>query len=545
MEDKLFDIPMQENVSKLRHNKVVYKPYSTSSEYLLPPSTDDLVPENHIARYLSNVIDSIDISEIEKMYKGGGAPAYHPRMMLKVWLLGYLQRIYTSRKLERALRENIVFMWISGMQRVDFKTLSNFRRNLKDSIESIFKEIVKLLLKRGVISGKDVFVDHTKIEANASKYKIVWKKRVEKQLDKIEGELERLLKYIEEQNEEEDRKHAEGVENIDSKHFEQEEMEEVINRVQETINKDKAKETTDKDKDKELRKVLKRVEELKERKARYEEQKKILGDRNSYSKTDVEATVMKVKRSKDLAPCYNEGIAVENGFVIGYNISDNSGDTVSFQELVNEVKENLGSKPESVVADGGYGSLENYEYLDNEKIEYFVKYSGYHKEKEFRGRFSLRDFEYNEASNTYKCMNDKELEYKGTITRKTKRGYSFSKDVYEAREEDCLSCPLKAYCTTSNKRRLEVNEKWELHKKKVRENLRSERGRELYRRRGSEVERVFAERKFVHGFKRHMLRGKAKVKIETGLYYIMHSIKRLYLLLQNNFSPPSYNLTSC
>lgn len=231
MEDKLFDIPMQENVSKLRHNKVVYKPYSTSIEYLLPPNTDDLVPENHIARYLSNVIDSIDISEIEKMYKGGGAPAYHPRMMLKVWLLGYLQRIYTSRKLERALRENIVFMWISGMQRVDFKTLSNFRRNLKDSIESIFKEIVKLLLKRGVISGKDVFVDHTKIEANASKYKIVWKKRVEKQLDKIEGELERLLKYIEEQNEEEDRKHAEGVENIDSKHFEQEEMQEVINEV--------------------------------------------------------------------------------------------------------------------------------------------------------------------------------------------------------------------------------------------------------------------------------------------------------------------------
>jgi transposase len=184
--------------------KVTFKPYSTMESYLFPPSTDDYICKTHIAWFVSTVIDRIGIGFLIDKYKGGGASAYHPVIMLKVWILGCIYRIYSSRKLALALRENIVFIWISGNQYPDFRTLNNFRLLLEEDIKEIFKKVIRLCIEIGLVDCEDIFVDHTKIEANANRHKITWRKTVKKQLEKYEIEIDKLFQYINELNLKED-----------------------------------------------------------------------------------------------------------------------------------------------------------------------------------------------------------------------------------------------------------------------------------------------------------------------------------------------------
>ena len=179
--------------------KVVFKPYSTLDNYLFRPSVDDYLPKGHIAKFISAVIDHVTDYLLDS-YKGGGASAYHPAMMLKVWILGCIYKIHSCRELEKALRENVAFMWISGLQQPDFRTLNNFRLMLEGDIKEVFKRVIRLAINLGLVDAKEVFVDHTKTEANANRHKITWRKSVEKQLEKYEIEIDELFEYINELN---------------------------------------------------------------------------------------------------------------------------------------------------------------------------------------------------------------------------------------------------------------------------------------------------------------------------------------------------------
>ena len=201
--DKKIDI--KNKITTARKKKIVFKPYAQNQNFLLPKSVNDFVIPGHIARLISTIIDLMNIDFIIETYKGGGTSSYNPRMLLKVWILGFVNKVYTSRMLAKQLRENLTFIWISGNQQPDFRTLNNFRLRLKKDIKLIFKQIVKYALETGVIEGKDVFIDHTKKAANANKHKVVWRKNVENQLKKIDEELDELFDYIDKLNEEEDK----------------------------------------------------------------------------------------------------------------------------------------------------------------------------------------------------------------------------------------------------------------------------------------------------------------------------------------------------
>ena len=185
------------------HKKVVFKSYSQNQQFLLSKNIDDLVTKGHITRLISKIIDSMDIQHIFATYKGGGASSYDPRMLLKAWILGFVYRMYSCRLLAKAIRENLPFIWIAGSQQPDFRTLNNFRLRLKDEIKKVFKEIVIYGIEQGIIEGKDVFVDHTKNEANSNKHKVVWRKQVENQLERVDEELDELFKSVDKINEEE------------------------------------------------------------------------------------------------------------------------------------------------------------------------------------------------------------------------------------------------------------------------------------------------------------------------------------------------------
>ena len=139
--------------------KVVFKTYDQGQLSLLPPSYDDLVPSNHPVRIVNTIIDHIDISSLEKTYKGGGASSYHPRMLLKVLIYSYLRNTYSSRKIEQALHENVHFMWLSGQSK-DHNTINDFRgKRLKGHLKKIFNQVVLLLAAEGHLSLKDLYAN--------------------------------------------------------------------------------------------------------------------------------------------------------------------------------------------------------------------------------------------------------------------------------------------------------------------------------------------------------------------------------------------------
>ena len=176
--------------------KVIFKPYS--QENLQLPPLEQLIPENHLVRIVNKVLDELEICEIlESRYKGGGTSAYNPLMLLKVLVYGYCVKVYTSRKLEQGVNQDIMFMWISGMQRPDHRTINNFRKEMKVSIDEVFSEVLKYLLKEKYVRLENMFVDGSKFAADANKYSHVWSKNTERYKQNIQQKINDLLQEIE------------------------------------------------------------------------------------------------------------------------------------------------------------------------------------------------------------------------------------------------------------------------------------------------------------------------------------------------------------
>ena len=160
---------------KKQYLKAVFKSYNQKQLMLLPPSLDEMIEPGHPVRIVDEIIDNVDDTSLLKQYKGGGSSSYHPRMLLKVLIYSYLRNIYSSRKMEAALKENIHFMWLSGMSQPDHNTLNRFRSDkLKVVLKEIFAQVVMMLAETGHLSLRDAYVDGTKIEANANRYTFVW-----------------------------------------------------------------------------------------------------------------------------------------------------------------------------------------------------------------------------------------------------------------------------------------------------------------------------------------------------------------------------------
>ena len=511
--------------------KAIFKSYSQAQDFLLPKSLQDFVQPGHIARLISDVIDEMDFSNINETYKGGGTSAYNPKMLLKVWNLGFVNKAYSSRLLAKELRENLTFIWISGNQTPDFRTLNNFRLRLKDDIKSIFKQIVRYGIEEGIIEGKDVFVDHTKKVANANKHKVVWRKNVEKQSKRIDEELDMLFDYVDKINEEEDKIFGnKDLPEQERNKFDEDKVKKIIDKINNQIKKNELS----KKQGREEKKQVMKTKELLERKEMYKLKKEILNGRNSYSRTDQDAVAMMMKDKLTIRPAYNEGIATEKGFVVNYEISDNASDSISFIPLMESVIDNLGKIPENANSDAAYGNEENHSFLEERGIKNFLKYGLYHKEKskKWRGKkLRFEDFVYDEQNDEFTCKNNIKLSLVDKFEEVTRTGYIRSIKQYRAPEGICINCPFRALCTKSMARTIDVSWNGERLKHQARENLESEKGKELRKRRGNEIESVFGDEKLNKCKERYLLRGLKKVNIEAGLYYISNNLRKIHRFL--------------
>ncbi|MHC5355065.1 transposase, partial [Myroides sp. LJL115] len=173
-----------------------YRLYDQNQMSLIPHSLEDFIPALHPVRIVNKVIDELDLSKLYAKSSNQGALGYHPKMLLKVMVYAYVSNIYSSRKMENVCKENVHFMWLSGMNFPDHNTLNRFRiAALKDNIESIFYQIVSLFMQQGFISIEEAFTDGTKMEANANRYTFVWKKSVVNYKEKMFEQIQSIWEY--------------------------------------------------------------------------------------------------------------------------------------------------------------------------------------------------------------------------------------------------------------------------------------------------------------------------------------------------------------
>ena len=218
------------------NNKVTFKPYDMN-QLKLPIDLAIDIPENHLVKIVNRAIERMDLTPLLKKYKGGGTSAYHPLMMLKVLVYAYTQKIYTARKIAKALRENIYFMWISGKQTPNFRTINMFRSTImKDIIDEVFIQVMELLLDEGLVHLQDYFLDGTKIESKANKYTFVWKKVVNKNKLKLETKIRALISQIDYLNDQENSEYGDkDLEEMGEKPISSDKIEELAKRINERI----------------------------------------------------------------------------------------------------------------------------------------------------------------------------------------------------------------------------------------------------------------------------------------------------------------------
>lgn len=507
---------------KSSKNRVVFKPYDLGQQMLLPPSLNELIPEGHPVRIVNEVIEKIDLDILSGQYKGGGTSSYHPKMLLKVLVYGYLSNIYSSRKLEAAVQESIYLMWLSGMARPDHHTINRFRtERLKDVLKEVFAQVVLMLNASEHLDLKEVYTDGTKIEANANRYTFVWGKAIKTSKERIVKQLEELWGYTQQVAKAELEETVPDLANIDAK---------TVNETIEKINTALRNKQIDK---KVAQKLNYAKKEWPGKLDKYEQQEQILKDRNSYSKTDPDATFMRMKEDHmlngQLKPGYNVQISTSKQFITHYSIHQKPNDTTTLVPHLEGFKEQYERLPESITADAGYGSQENYTFLEDNKVEAFVKYNYFHKEQQQKktdepGR--IDNLFYNQEQDCFYCPMGQQMKKIGSYKKLTDTGFEQTYVRYQAK--NCRNCPLRGVCHKGKENRvIDVNHELIRLKAKAKELLLSEEGIKHRKQRAADVEPVFGNIKQNKNFKRFLLRGIDKVETEIGLIALAHNLAKM------------------
>lgn len=426
----------------------MFKPYAQSQSQLLPQSLEESITPDHLARLINQSIDQMDIFSIEKLYSENGQHAYHPRMLLKVLIYGYASGIRSSRKLADKLHEDIVFMWLAGRQAPDFRTIADFRKDKLADFKTLFEQVLATSMDIGLIRVGTISLDGSKILASASKNKMQYRKQLLKRRINLKEKIDQILKEADDLDAEEDKLYGSNT----------------INRTGIVITKEKVAAA--------IKKIQKKKQTLKKHEAvakaqissiKHKEQT-MRKDRNSYSSTDPDATLMMMKENY-IAPGYNIQLATEHQVILGYGVFSDRNDQKLLKPMLEEVEARTKRKPESVLADAGYGRKMNYRYLKNQKIVAYIPNQSYEQDTVLRNQ------------GLYHIQNpDVELE------------------TYKAR---------------------------------MRIRLQSEYGQQMLKRRRQDVEPTFGNLKRNMEFRRFNLRGRLKCELELGLVSMAHNLKKM------------------
>jgi len=424
----------------------MFKDYQQNQGQLLPKSLSDSISTDHTARLINQVIDEMDLSFILNTYSAIGQKAYNPKMLFKVLVYAYTMGIRSSRKIADRLNEDVVFMWLSGRSAPDFRTIADFRKDKLIDVKKAFVEVLGLCRQLGMVRIGKVAIDGTKFRSDSNGNKMQYRKTLNKRKESIEQQVDGIFREADEVDREEEKLYGDSTEH----------------RIK---GLDMGKVA------RELAKLKKRKASLEKKKGKLEAKKddinsklrRMRKDRNTMSSTDKDATLMMMKEGH-IASGYNAQFATEHQVILGYGLTSDRNDFKQLKPMVKEVEANTGKKPETVIADAGYGRKMNYRYLKNERITALIPYGQFNKEMAERRK------------GIYANNPDREL-----------ARYKFTQCV----------------------------------------RLLSDEGKKTMKRRREDVEPVIGDIKRNLNFRTFNLRGKPKCLIEIGLVSLGHNLKKM------------------
>ncbi|WP_254391754.1 IS1182 family transposase [Terribacillus sp. DMT04] len=517
----------------------MFKHY-TMCEVVLPLDLERKLPENDIAFTVNHLVESIPDEAFDGFRRETGHPAYHPRMMMKIILCAYTQSVFSGRKIESLLQDSVRMMWLAQDYQPSYRTINRFRVNphVKELLRQCFVQFRSQLVQEKVIEEEAIFIDGTKIEANANKFTFVWRKSTEKYSTQL---VERSAQMYEELLEQEI---IPAIELENPEALSGEELTKVAEKLDEKVQEyDRRIEASDDTAErKQLRserkapkQYRKQVNDFIKRKSKYQVDMEIFGDRNSYSKTDHGATFMRMKddymKNGQLKPGYNVQLATEGQYALAYDVFPNPTDTRTFIPFLDKIERDFFELPDYIVADAGYGSEQNYDdVVNNRKRIPLITYNHYRKEKQKKYKqdpYQVAHWDYDAEGDFFTCPNNRKLAFRYLSERCDKFGFKRHYRVYEC--DDCTACPLRAECTKAkegNNRKIYYNERWEKQKAYTQQLLSEKETGKIYGKRKIDVEPVFGFLKAHLCFTRFSVRSKEKVENELGFAFMAVNIRK-------------------
>ena len=496
----------------------------------LPISFENIIPDDDSVRLLYDVTEGLNYTKLYETYSTNGRnPVILPETMFSIIVYGYMEGIYSSRDLAKACRRDINFKWLlQGQTPPTHNSIARFRsQKLTTCIDDLFNQLIAKLSELKEIEFENIFIDGTKIEANANRYSFVWKKTINKFESKLQEKAPKLLKKI---SEEFHIQYTAGTDklSIDTMNsvLAQLNLIKKANNIEFVYGKGKRKSK--------LQKYTESLCEFIERQRKYDEYNSIFDGRNSFSKTDHDATFMHMKedhmKNGQLKPGYNMQIGVEGEYIVGVDISSERSDQLTFIPFLNKIESNTHKKYKNVIADAGYESEENYICLEENNQNAYIKPSSYEKSKTKKYKSDISKVEnmtYLEDDDQYICAAGKKLLFKGTSNKKSKSGFVSVKRIYQC--EECEGCALKEKCTKAKgNKQIYVAKNFLRLRNNSLQNITSPEGVILRMNRSIQVEGAFGVIKQDYGFRRFLMRGKIKVYTEFVLMAFGYNINKLH-----------------
>jgi transposase len=461
-----------------------------NQQLLFPPSLDEYVNEDNPVRAIDSYVDSIDLADLGVFTSSGGSdgqPAYHPALLLKIYLYGYLNSVRSSRKLEREIKRNVEMMWLCQGLTPGYKTIANFRKDNPAILKQLFRDFVMLCRSVDLIDGALVAIDGAFLRANASKNQLISEKVTMQDMKSINEKITEYLSSLE---------YSDKCENKDSAS--------VVSKQ--------------------------RLDQLKKRKAELSADLNTLKERqvNQYCKSDPDATLM-TKPAHHLV-AYNSQIAVDGKykFIVATDISSKGVDYYQLYPMATQAKEATGNEQMKVGADAGYYNPKELKRCVNEGIDVYVPIQDKQKKQRDKGKFPRDAFHYDETNDYYICPNDKVL--KRTKTVHESKG--IKRFMYFGAHSVCKVCPIRLECLpekTPAKRlwRWEHEEVVTSHRKK----MSTPQAKAMIRQRAALAEHPFGTIKQKLGWSHYLVRGKTKVAGENALIMLTYNFRRLLNLI--------------
>lgn len=482
---------------------------------------DVLIPENDPFYTLNEILDSLDYSCLYATYNRRWR-RFYPHELFKIIVFAYMKGKYSARDIEEACKTDIRFMAIlNGAPAPDHATIARFQNgNLVSVIENLFFQLVNKLAELNEIHLTNLFVDGTKIEAYANRYSFVWKKALSKNFVKLQDKMsatlsEIIFRYGLKQD----------IDCITACNLLRQQA--ILQQVKFVYGSGKRKT--------QLQRDVEKIEEFLSKHKEYSTYLSKLGTRNSLSKTDLDATFMRMKedhmRNGQLKPGYNIQIGVDSEYIVGVGSFPDRSDVNTLIPFLERIKKGTGKTYPNIIADAGYESEENYKYLTANNQTSYIKPANYERSKtrNYRNNISLcENMSYDQERNEFICHAGKRLRYIYTTHEKTKSGFIVNKSNYLC--ESCAECSYRNECFKGKRedRLICVSMDMMQLRKASRTNITSEYGIQLRMNRSIQVEGAFGVLKEDYGFRRFLTRGKNKTETQFMLLAMAFNIQKLH-----------------